>query len=169
MGTSSAALARARERVFVKALARRLLAVCGDEESARVFHKHDAGYRAFFGVDGLPADICVCRMGIGERGTRQPQPFDFAAGAHWLADVDFSRDLESALRAVNRLNMGGAGQKLLVLAQDGRGGRRTLDALGQAFAGGGQYVALAPHPDDWDDSDSEPSVWQWRDGEWQAL
>ena len=59
--------------------------------------------------------------------------------------------------------------KLLALAQDGRGGRQTLDALRQAFAGDGQVVALIPHPADWDDCDADPGVWRLVGGEWQEL
>lgn len=168
MGTSAAALARARERVFIKALATQLLASCA-EESARVFHAYSHDWRAVFGADAHPGDICVCRMGKAETGGRQPQAFDFVAEAICFAAVDFTRETASALRTVNRLNMGAARNKLLVLARPERGEAALLDRLKQPFAGETHFLATLPHPSEWDDAHDAPAVWQLQDDEWLAL
>ena len=168
MGTSAAALARARERVFVKALAARLLASCADE-SARVFHAYSHDWRTIFGADDLPGDICVCRMDKAETSGRQPQTIDFVAEALWFAAIDFTRERAGALRAVNRLNIGAAPNKLLVLARPEHGEAALLDMLKQPFAGEAHFVALLPHPSEWDDAHDAPAVWQLQADEWRAL
>ncbi len=168
MGTSAAALARARERVFVKALAAQLLASC-TEESARVFHAYAKEWQTIFGADGPPGDIRVCRMGKAETGERQPQTVQFVEEAVWFAAINFTRETTSALRAVNRLNMGAAYNKLLVLARSQRGDAALLDMLKQPFAGEAHFVALLPHPAEWDGTHDAPAVWQLQDGEWLAL
>ncbi len=168
MGTSAAALARARERVFVKALAAQLLAGCADE-SARVFHCYSHDWRTIFGADDLPADICVCRMDKAETGRRQPQTFQFVAEALWFAAIDFTREKAGALRAVNRLNIGAAPNKLLILAHPQRGEAALLDMLKQPFAGETHFLALLPHPTEWDDTQAAPAVWQLQADEWHAL
>ncbi|MCY4465550.1 MAG: hypothetical protein OXE46_08440 [Chloroflexi bacterium] len=168
MGTSAAALARARERVFVKALAAQLLAGCADE-SARVFHAYASDWQAVFGADGLPGDICVCRMARAETSGRQPQTFQFASEALWLAAIDFTVETAGALRAVNRLNIGAAPNKLLVLARSERGDAALLDMLKQPFAGETHFLALLPHPSKWDEPHDAPIVWQLQDDEWLAL
>ena len=168
MGTSAAALARARERVFVKALAANLLASCADE-SARVFHAYAKDWQTIFGVAGSPGDIRVCRMGRAETGGRQPQTVHFVGEAVWFAAIDFTRETTNALRAVNRLNMGAAQNKLLVLAHSQRGDAALLDMLKQLFAGEAHFVALLPHPAAWDDTPDAPAVWHLQDDEWHAL
>ncbi len=168
MGTSAAALARARERVFVKALARQLLASCPDE-SARVFHSYGQDWRAVFGVDGAPGEIRLCRMGSAEPKQRQSQPSEFVAQTVWLAAVDFSRDAPSALRAVNRLNSGAAQNKLLVLARPERGEAALLELLKQPFAGDKSFVAMLPQPATWDEPHDAPTIWQLQADEWRAL
>ena len=168
MGTSAAALARARERVFAKALAAQLLASCADE-SARVFHACSHDRRTIFGADDPLGDICVCRIDKAETGGRQPQTFQFVAEALWFAAIDFTRETAGALQAVNRLNIGAAPNKLLILARPEHGEAALLDMLKQPFAGEAHFLALLPHPTEWDDAHNAPAVWQWQADEWRAL
>ncbi|MCY4146660.1 MAG: hypothetical protein OXE95_08690 [Chloroflexi bacterium] len=168
MGTSPAALARARERVFIKALAARLLASCGDE-NARVFHAFTDDWRTVFGAAGPAGDIRVCRISQAETDGRQPQPVQFVAEAVCFAAIDFTRETASALRAVNRLNMGAAQSKLLALARPKRGDAGLRDMLKGAFTGEAHCLAMLPHPTEWDDAHEAPAVWQLQAGEWRAL
>ncbi|MCY3572671.1 MAG: hypothetical protein OXH48_00470 [Chloroflexi bacterium] len=168
MGTSAAALARARERVFVKALAAQLLASCGDE-NARVFHAYSQDWQAVFGASAPPGEIRVCRMDSAEISRRQAHTIDFVAETVWLAAIDFTRDLASALQAVNRLKGGAARNKLLALARSEHSDIARLGRLQQPFAGENHFLALLPHPSQWDEAHEAPALWRLADGEWLAL
>ncbi len=169
MGTSAAALARARQRVFVKALAAHLEAPITDE-STRVYHHYGADWGADFSASELPWDICICRMDASETSRRKAQSLEFVAGALWQVAINFSRETAGALQAINRLNIGGAPNKLLLLAHPEGGSDALLETLKQPFAGdGARYLALLLHPGDWDEPGDAPAAWQWQDGDWLAL
>ena len=100
------------------------------------------------------------RAGIAES-------FHYIAGALWQAEIVFSRDWRCVIQALNRLTAGSAGQKLLVAAQSA-----DLPASLAAPANscpGQLYLALLPHPDDWDSDDAKSETWRMDGGEWQAL
>ena len=107
MGTSAGSLARARERVFVKTLVTQLEEV-HDDDSIRVFSPYGRGNMADFGTEQLLHDICVCRIGGGVTAERKPNDFLYIEEALWQIEVDFSREWQQALHAINRLNCGSA-------------------------------------------------------------
>ena len=167
MGTSAGSLARARERVFVKTLVTQLEEV-HDDDSIRVFSPYGRGNMADFGTEQLLHDICVCRIGGGVTAERKPNDFLYIEEALWQIEVDFSREWQQALHAINRLNCGSAANKLLIASQLDSGGEIFVNTLKapSAVSDGMHYLALIPHPKDWDEIESGPAVWRMDDGEW---
>lgn len=167
MGTSPQALARARERAFVKALAEQLRSeYAGDD--IRVFSRFGRGNRRDFGTEQLLGDICVCRVNSGQSGGRQSQDFLFVAGALAQAEIELSRDWRREVEALNRLMSGSAVTKILVAALPDRGHAERLETLRAPFAAlpGRASLALIPHPAEWETTEAAPEVWRLDDGAW---
>ena len=167
MGTSSGALARARERAFVKALADQLHSEhAGDD--IRVFSQYGRGNRREFGSEQLLSDICVCRVSSGQTGGRQSREFFHLAEVLIQVEIELSRDWRLEVQALNRLVAGSASDKLLVAALPARGSGERLSTLQAPFAAipGAASLALIPHPSEWETVDAAPEVWRLEDGEW---
>ena len=141
------------------------------EEDVRVFSAYGRGNRADFGTEALLHDMTVCRIAFGETAERKPEPFLYIAALIWQVEFDFSCRWQRALAAINRLNAGGAENKLLIAAKLESGRDSYLNTLVAPFAAGAgvQHLALIPHPSEWDRSDERPEVWRLADGEWTAL
>lgn len=170
MGTSVRSLARARERAFTKALIAQLQREF-DGEDHRVFATTQRGNAADFGSNQLLHDIAVCRIGAGETAERKSEDFHFIAQALWQIEIDFSREWRQALYALNRLNCGGAADKLLITARLARSQAQflnTMRAPGAAVAGT-LYLAFVAHPADWDDDADAPQVWRIVEDEWDEI
>ena len=169
MGTSPCSLARARERALVKALAAQL-EEAHDGDDIRVFAAWRRGNRHNFGTERLLYDIQVCRIKAGQTADKKKQPFHYIAAALWQIEIDFSRELCRTLLALNRL-AGGAGENKLVITAPPKSGRtafiNTLKAPAAACSGE-VWLALVPHPQDWDEDVPSPAVWQFTEGDWQA-
>ncbi len=167
MGTSPSSLVRARERAYIKALIAHLQREFA-AENIRVFAPSQRGNTADFGTNQLLFDIAVCRVEAGESAERKPEDFLYIAEALWQIEVDFSREWRSALQAINRLNCGGAAGKLLIATCPSARQTRFLNTLRTPARAcpGNLYLALVPHPADWDDSESGPQVWQIVEKEW---
>ena len=166
MGTSPAALARARERSFVKRLAARL----GEAQSGgdiRVFSDYGRGNQADFGAERLLFDIAVCRVEEGNTARRKPESFLYIAAVLWQVEIEFAPDWRAVVQALNRLTGGGARNKLLVAAQSADLPASIAEAA--SVCAGELVLALLPHPADWDDAGAELEVWRMADGEWRAL
>ena len=167
MGTSPAALARARERAFVKSLVLEFQAAYTDDD-IRVFSAY--GQRNFrdFGSEKLLSDIAVGRIEESCASGRDTQNFLFVAALLWQIEIDLSREWRHAIYAVNRLNCGSAENKLLLAARLPRGEDDYLQTLRAPFAAGSgaAHVALIPHPAEWEASEDAPAVWSMTDGEW---
>ncbi len=170
LGTSATALARARERAFIKLLAARLQRAYSGEET-RVFSGYGRGNAADFGAEKLLHEICLCRVAAGASGGRRAEEFVYIAATLWQIEVDFSQDWRPALYAINRLNAGAAASKALIAAAPKSGRTAFLDTLKTPFAAGGGtcYLALLPHPTEWEETDAEPQVWRLVDGEWEEV
>ncbi len=170
MGTSPQALARARERAFVKSLVAEFQEAFSDAD-IRVFSAY--GRRNFrdFGAEKLLSDIAVGRVAKSATGGRDSQDFHFVSELLWQVEIDFSRDWRPAIYAINRLNGGAAADKLLVGARLPRGADDYMQTLRVPFAAGGgrAHLALIPHPADWEANEATPTIWQLIDGEWEAL
>ena len=170
MGTSKSALVRARERVFAKTLAARLR-IEFPKDDIRIFAAWQRGNASEFGSNRLLFEIAVCRLGTSRTSARKPEEFRFIEEALWQIEIDFSREWRSALHAINRLNCGAAAGKLLVASLPMRGQEQFRNSLSApaAASSGALYLALVPHPADWDDNVRSPQVWQMREDEWAAM
>ena len=168
MGTSPQALARARERTFVKKLVAELEQAFSDDD-IRVFSTY--GRRNFrdFGAEKLLNNITVAHVARSATSGRDSQDFLFVSQPLWQIEIDFSRDWRSAIYAINRLNGGAAADKLLIGAQLPRGANDFVQTLRAPFAAGsgGAHLALIPHPVDWDESEAGPTVWRLTGGDWE--
>ena len=167
MGTSPAALARARERTFVKALADRLQREYSGDD-IRVFSQFGRGNRSDFGTEQLLSDICVCRVGAAQTGGRQSREYLYVAEVIAQVEIELSREWRREVQALNRLIAGSAADKLLVAALPSRGSAESLKTLLAPFAAvsGAAGLALIPHPSDWETTDAAPQVWRLDEGEW---
>ena len=167
MGTSQSSLVRARERAYIKTLIAHLQREF-EGEDLRVFASPQRGNAADFGTNHLLYDIVVCRIGTGKTAERKPEDFLYIAEALWQIEVDFSRQWQSAIHALNRLNCGAAPNRLLISSIRARGNERFLQTLRTpgAARSGTLYLALVPHPADWDDDTGAPRVWQMVENEW---
>lgn len=169
MGTSRRALYRARERAYIKALIAQLQREFSDED-IRVFASSQRGNAGEFGTNRLLYDIAICRIGTGASAERKAEAYQFIAEALWQIDLDFSREWRPALYALNRLNCGAAADRLLIAAKPVQGSARFLNSLRAAAAAnnGRLFLALVPHPEDWDDDTGAPEVWRLAEDEWVA-
>lgn len=167
MGTSPSSLARARERAYIKTLIAHLEREFAADD-IRVFAASQRGKAAEFGTNHLLYDIAVCRAAAGETAERKSQAFFYIAEALWQIEVDFSREWRSALHAVNRLNCGAAAGKLLIATSQTASQTRLLSTLRTPARAcpGNLYLALIPHPAEWDDADSAPQVWRMAEDAW---
>ncbi len=169
MGTSPRSLARARERVFFKALAAQLEAALTDAD-IRVFSAYGRGNRDDFGTEHLLYDIQVCRISSSHTADRKRESFYYIAAALWQIEIDFSRDLRRAIFAINRLTGGAAENKLIIAAQPESGRKTFINTLKAPVAAcsGERWLALIPHPQDWDDDRQPLDIWQFDRGDWLA-
>ncbi len=170
MGTSSRSLARARERSFAKALIAQFQREF-DGDDHRVFATALRGNATDFGANQLLYDIAVCHIGAGETAERKSEDFHFIARALWQIEIDFSREWRQTLYAINRLNCGGAADKLLITSRLARSQAQFLNTFRAPGAAveGRLHLAFVPHPADWDDDDALPQVWRIDAGEWEEV
>ncbi len=170
MGTSAQALARARERAFVKCLIAEVGAVFSDVD-IRVFSTYGRGNARDFGTEKLASDIAVARIDKGCAGGRDAAPFRYIARILWQIEIDFSRDWRRSVFAINRLNGSSAENKVLLAAQMSRGADDYLRTLSVPFAAGSgaAAIALIPHPAEWETTESAPVLWRLDDGDWIEL
>ena len=170
MGTSPAALARARERAFVKALAAEFEARFAGE-AFRVFSAYGRGNRADFGGEQLLFEIEVCSVASASSARRKKETFYVVREALWQAEIDLSQDWRQVVFAMNRLRCGAAENKLVIAAAAGAGQDEFLATLAQCGAGCGErfYLATIPHPRDWEDDEETLKVWRLAEGAWQAV
>ncbi|MCY3978517.1 MAG: hypothetical protein OXG23_10500 [Chloroflexi bacterium] len=170
MGTSQRSLARARERAFTKAIIAQLRREF-DGEDHRVFATTQRGNAADFATNQLLYDIAVCRIGAGKTAERKSEDFHFIAQALWQVEIDFSREWRQTLYAINRLNCGGAADKLLITARLARSQAQFLETLRapSAAVDGALYLAFVAHPADWDDDADAPQVWRIVEDDWGEI
>ena len=170
MGTSPESLARARERAFVKALATAFEGRFEGEEF-RVFSAYGRGNRADFGGEQLLFEIEVCRVAAASSAGRKKESFYIVREALWQVEIDLSQDWRRVVFAMNRLRCGAAENKLVIAAAPGAGQESFLKTLEEPGAGCGEafYLATIPHPRDWEDDEEGLKIWQFAEGEWQAV
>lgn len=169
MGTSPQSLARARERVWIKTLSNHLADALG-EDTIRVFSATNRDNTDHFGTEQLLYDIQVCRVGITTTADKKKDELHYIQASLWQIETDFSREIHQAMYAFNRLVTGQGENKLFIGAHLKTGRNTYINTLraSAAACSGNVYLALIPHPEDWDD-DSMVDVWQFTDGDWTEL
>lgn len=176
MGTSPRALARARERAFVKSLAAQFATSCAGED-LRVFSVYGRGQVADFGSERLLFDIEVCRVAGSSAAFRAQDSFFHVTEALWQIEIDMSQDWRQCVYALNRLRLGAGANKLLIAAAPTDRRADFLKTLANCGAGsadsvdrvGSLYLATMPHPRDWHDNEESLKLWRMTDGDWQAI
>ena len=167
-GTSEKALHQARGRVWVKTLARTLQQQLKDED-IRVFYRGNHENEAEFGVKKFLYDVHACRVVTSEATKTQPE-FAYIQQSLWQIESTLSQELTRAVSDFNKLVAGSAENKLFV---------STVQVNPQPFVDallplaksctGTVYLALIPHPKDWENPDYEIPIWQ-LDGEaWETV
>lgn len=167
MGTSPQALARARERVWMKTLSSHIEEAIGGDD-IRIFSATHRGNAEDYGTEQLLYDIQVCKVGITQTADKKKENLPYIQASLWQIEIDFSRNLQAALYAFNRLVTGNSENKLFISAQQTTGRDTYLGSLkaSATACNGTVHLALIPHPEAWDDDEHPIDVWTFTDGEW---
>jgi hypothetical protein len=170
MGTSPQSLTRARERVWIKTLSTHLTDAL-DEDDIRLFSAYNRGNTDHFGTEQLLYDIQVCRVGLTTTADKKKDELHYIQASLWQIETDFSREIHQAVYAFNRLVTGNGENKLFIGAQLKTGRDTTINTLkvSAVACSGNTYLALIPHPEDWEDDNHSIDVWQFTDGDWGEI
>jgi len=165
-GTSLPALARARERAFIKALAAALYSALPAEDM-QVFVAGDSRPESPFGARRRLHDIALCRMANTLPGTDDEMPY--IRDILCQVELDFTREQRLALYAANRLRVSAAQEKLLVLALAASELPAQLAALQAPARCAAFCLATIPHPSDWEDTSEQPTLWRCPQQDWSEM
>ena len=167
-GTDRQQLHRNRSREWVETLADEFRKSYEGESNVRVFSKHNESNRTEFGMNELLYDVLVCRVATTTSAKRGAELF-YVEEALWQVESEFARNSREALFDFNKLVIGSAKSKLFIGPQvnDAQAFLDVLRAPAQHCTGD-VYVALVPHPKEWDGDQVHIPVWQLSDGEWVA-
>jgi len=159
------ALHARRSRAWVAALADAFRGHYRDDPDVRVLSKHDPSNQREFGLNELLYDVLVCRVGTTPAATK-PATLTYVREALWQVESEFARDSRQAIYDLNKLVLGAARQKLFVGPQvsDEAGFLAALLPVARCCSGE-VYMALAPHPAQWDACKAVVRVWRLVDGE----
>lgn len=158
-----------RSRAWVAALADAFRVHYRGDPDVRVGSKHDPSNRREFGLNELLYDVLVCRVGTAP-AANNPSPLTYVREALWQVESEFARDSRQAVYDLNKLVLGAAPHKLLVGPQVSDEARFLAALLPAARCCSGEvYVALVPHPAQWDACEAKVRVWQFVQGEWTGV
>jgi hypothetical protein len=169
---------RARAIAWVECLADQMarLADAGAEggDGVKVFWKYGPKNREAFGLNELLYDVCICQTDTCE--SYRGRPLRFITRCLWQIESELAKNSADAVKDFNKLVIGRADNKLFVGPRIGtpEQDHRFLERLkpvARCCVGdppSNVYVALVPHPKDWEESMDEPALWRLIDGEWAA-
>lgn len=156
-----------RSRAWVAALADEFRTHYRGDPDVRVLSKHDPSNRGEFGLNELLYDVLVCRVGTAPAAIR-PGTITFVREALWQVESEFKPDSQAAAIDLSKLVLGAAPHKLFVGPQVSKEARFLAALLPAARCCSGEvYVALVPHPREWDDCEAVVRTWRLVDGEWR--
>jgi hypothetical protein len=141
-----------RSEAWVKALARHLQQTEYPRERFRVFSKYDDTNQEDFGLNELLFDVCVCEVGRAPsaKGTKQ---IAYVKRGIWQVESEFAKDTRAAVLDFSKLVLGSAPNKLFIgpalKGKEAEGFTRALLPVAQCCSGR-VFLALVPHPEDWD-------------------
>jgi hypothetical protein len=122
------------------------------------------------GLNELLFDVAVCGTGVTPSAVAG-RNLTYLTGSLWAVESEFARDSRKAVFDFNKLVLSAADQKLFVgpaVADQ----ESFLAALGPVAdcCTGSVFVALVPHPDEWDASPHVTCrVWTRAGGKWAAV
>lgn len=149
-----------RSRAWVAALADEFRTHYRDDPDVRVLSKHDPSNHREFGLNELLYDVLVCRVGTAP-AANSPATLTYVREALWQVESEFARDSRQAVYDLNKLVLGAAPHKLFVGPQVSDEARFLAALLPAARCCSGEvYVALVPHPAQWDDCEVVVRVWR---------
>lgn len=127
------------------------------ESDMRVFSKYYDGNQADFGLNEFLFDIFVCKVGT-VISAKQNRILYYIRESIWEVESELKPDSKQALIDFNKLLVGTAPNKLFVgplMSKDSVD--RYLDVLRVAatVSRGTMYIALVPHPSEWEHSYSK--------------
>jgi len=149
-----------RSRAWVAALADEFRTHYRGDPDVRVLSKHDPSNHREFGLNELLYDVLVCRVGTAP-AANSPATLTYVREALWQVESEFARDSRQAVYDLNKLVLGAAPHKLFVGPQVSDEARFLAALLPAARCCSGEvYVALVPHPAQWDDGEAVVRVWR---------
>jgi len=168
-GVSKQAVHSARSRAWVEALAADLFESLRDDPMVRVFSKHNDTHRAEFGLNELLYDIVACRVGT-VTSPMHHKTLVYVEKVLWQIESEFAKNTRHALADFNKLVLGSAKSKLFIGPQvyNNQAFIKTLLPAARACTGN-VYLALIPHPAQWEQGDYRIDVWACINGQWEVL
>ena len=166
-GATLGAAHRNRSRNFVESLAAELRQRYAERHDVAVFSKHYEGNRKRHGLNELMFDVAVCETRQVPSATGRTE-LTYVSSMLVAIESEMARDSREALYDFSKLVMGRAETNLFVgplVSDEGA----YLTALGPAAdcCSGDTFVALVPHPDQWQsDGAADVHLWQRSVGNW---
>ncbi len=163
-------LHKKRSQEWVKVLAQNFRKYYSNKDDAvSVFSKDFGEHRTEFKVNELLYDIAVCRVGktpSAQKGT----PLTYIQEALWVVESEMVKDSHEAIIDFSKLVMGSARNKLFIGPKVNNQGNFNKVLLAPAgHCCGSVYLAIIPHPEDWDKRDDEPEVFIFSGGSWKKV
>jgi hypothetical protein len=160
---------RNRSKNFVECLAAELRQRYSQRDDVAVFSKHYEGNRKRHGLNELMYDVAVCETRqVGSASGRAQ--LTYVSAMLVAIESEMARDSREALYDFSKLVMGRAETNLFVgphVADEAA----YLAALGPAAdcCTGETFVALVPHPDEWQgDGRVDVRLWRRSAGSWAS-
>jgi len=162
-------LHRARSRVWVDTLAKQFQRCFERDSAVRVFWRDNPEHRKHFRVNELLHDILICQVGTVQSAMHKKDLL-YIKDVLWQVESEFARDSRQALIDFNKLVLGSGRSKLFVGPQV-NDNQSFIDVLRPAanVCTGNVYVALVPHPKDWDKPAYRIDIWAYANGQWSIL
>ncbi len=169
-GQTQQDLHRKRSQEWVKILAQNFRKYYSNKDDAvSVFSKDFGEHRTEFKVNELLYDIAVCRTGetlSAQKGTR----LTYIQEALWVVESEMAKDSHEAIIDFSKLVIGSARNKLFIGPKVNNQGNFNKVLLAPAgHCCGSVYLAIIPHPEDWDKRDGEPELFIFSGGSWKKV
>ena len=138
----------------------------------RVFSRRNPSNYQHFGLNELLHDICICTVATVP-SPRHKRELYYIQDVLWQVESEFARDGRQEMGDFNKLVLGSAHHKLCIMSplrDPDPALQRDVFIPAAAACSGRVYLALVPHPNDWDELASEVEVWEFERGTeiWQS-
>ena len=159
---------RERSKNFVEDVASSFRKKFKNQDNVYVLSKHHAEHRDQFGLNELLYDILICETEKVESAS-QHQTLTYIKRAIWQIESEFAKNTREAIYDFNKLVIGNSENKLFIGPQvnDPVSFLGTLKPAA-GCCNGNVFVALVPHPNEWNGSKFDLNLWQFSN-EWIEL